>query len=211
MKLVNPKDEIMLGNISTSRTELVDLIKAWLAISTAFAILLGGSIFSFGFINLFMIASLSVGLGFIAHEMAHKIVAQKYGCFAEFRSWDKMLILAVVMAFFGFIIVAPGAVMISGPVGRRRNGKISAAGAIANLCIAVLFLALALTGVTGTLYLIAKFGFAINTVLALFNMIPVWMFDGKKVLKWNKVVYFSMLGVGLIFMFYAITNGYFRI
>lgn len=211
MKLVNPGDKIMIGGISTSRTELVDLIKAWLAISIAFAILLGGSIFSFNFINVFMIASLSVGLGFIAHEMAHKVVAQRYGCFAEFRAWDKMLILAVVMAFFGFIIIAPGAVMISGPVGRRRNGMISAAGAIANLVIAVLFLLLLLIPVTGTLYLIAKFGFAINTALALFNMIPVWMFDGKKVLRWNKAVYFTMLGVGIIFMFYAVTNGYFRI
>ena len=200
MKLVNPKDKVMLGSISTSRTELVDLIKAWLAISIAFAILLGGSIFSFGFINVFMISSLSVGLGFIAHEMSHKVVAQKYGCFAEFRAWDKMLILAVVMAFFGFIIAAPGAVMISGPVGRRRNGKISAAGAIANLVIALLFLSLLLIPVTGTPYLIAKYGFMINTWLALFNMIPIWMFDGKKVLRWNKVVYFSMLGVGIIFM-----------
>ena len=200
MKLVNPRDKVMLGNISTSRTELVDLIKAWLAISIAFAILLGGSIFSFGFINVFMISSLSVGLGFIAHEMAHKVVAQHYGCFAEFRAWDKMLILAVIMAFFGFIIAAPGAVMISGPVGTRRNGKISAAGAIANLFIAALFLAIALTGVTGTLYLTAKYGFMINTWLALFNMIPVWMFDGKKVLRWNKAVYFTMLAVGISFM-----------
>ena len=200
MKLVNPGDKVMLGSISTSRTELVDLIKAWLAISIAFSILLGGSIFSFGFINVFMIASLTVGLGFIAHEMAHKVVAQRYGCFAEFRAWNQMLILAVVMAFFGFIIAAPGAVMISGPVGTRRNGKISAAGAIANLVIAALFLSLLLIPVTGTLYLIAKYGFMINTWLALFNMIPVWMFDGKKVLRWNKVVYFSMLGAGIIFM-----------
>lgn len=200
MKLVNPGDKVMIGSISTSRTELVDLIKAWLAISIAFAILLGGSLFSFNFINVFMIASLSVGLGFIAHEMAHKVVAQHYGCFAEFRAWDKMLILAVIMAFFGFIIAAPGAVMISGPVGTRRNGKISAAGAIANLFIAALFLAIALTGVTGTLYLTAKYGFMINTWLALFNMIPVWMFDGKKVLRWNKAVYFTMLAVGISFM-----------
>lgn len=200
MKLVNPSDQIQLGNISTSRTELIDLIKAWVALSVAFAILLGGSLFSFEFITFFTISSLSVGFGFIAHEMAHKIVAQKYGCQAEFRAWDKMLILAVIMSFFGFIIAAPGAVMISGPVGRKRNGKISAAGAIANLIIAAMFLSLLLTGVGGILLPIARYGFMINTWLALFNMLPFGMFDGKKVLKWNKAVYFTMVAVSLIFL-----------
>jgi len=208
VRLVNPQDQIrFIGGITTSRTELVDLIKAWLAISLAFGILLGG--FSFNLVTFFMISSLTVGLGFIAHEMAHKVLAQKYGCKAEFRSWDKMLILAVIMSFFGFIIVAPGAVMISGPVGRRRNGKISAAGAIANLIVATGFLSLALIPVTGTLFFIAQLGFTINIILALFNMIPFWLFDGKKVLAWNKAVYFVMLGVGIGFMIYGIKNGYF--
>ena len=199
MKLINPQDQIkFVGGITTSRRELVDLIKAWLAISLAFGILLGG--FSFNLVTFFMISSLTVGLGFIAHEMAHKVLAQKYGCKAEFRSWDKMLILAVIMSFFGFIIVAPGAVMISGPVGRRRNGKISAAGAIANLIVATGFLSLALIPVTGTLLLIAKYGFMINTWLALFNMIPFAMFDGKKVLRWSKPVYFTMVVVAVVFL-----------
>jgi len=200
MKIINPREKIMIGNVSTSRTELVDLIKAWVAISVAFAVILGGNLFSFSFITTFMIASLSVGLGFIAHEMAHKIVAQRYGCFAEFRAWDQMLILAVVMSFFGFIFVAPGAVMISGPVGRRRNGAISAAGAIANLIVAALFGIMAFTGVSGIALSIARYGFMINTWLALFNMIPFAMFDGKKILAWSKPVYFTMIAIGLAFM-----------
>jgi len=198
MKLINPADQVQIGNIGTSRRELVDLIKAWFAISLAFAILLGG--FSINLVSYFMITSLSVGLGFIAHEMAHKILAQKYGCHAEFRAWDKMLILAVIMSFLGFIIAAPGAVMISGPVGKRRNGKISAAGAIANLIIAAAFLSLLLIPVSGTLFLIARYGLMINTWLALFNMIPFMMFDGKKVLDWSKPVYFSIVGISLTFL-----------
>ncbi|MEA2036202.1 MAG: hypothetical protein U9O94_01735 [Nanoarchaeota archaeon] len=200
MKLVNPSDKIMFGNVSTSRRELIDLIKAWVAISVAFGIILNGSLFSLGFIITFIIASLSVGLGFIAHELAHKIVAQRYGCFAEFRAWGNMLILAIVMSFFGLILAAPGAVMISGPVGKSRNGKISAAGAIANLIVAGLFLLLLFIPVTGILYAIARYGFMINTWLALFNMIPVWMFDGKKILRWSKTVYFMMVAVGILFM-----------
>lgn len=200
MKLIGTKDQIQLGSINTSRKELIDIIKAWAAISLAFAILLGGSTLSFNLISLFTIAGLSVGFGFIAHELAHKVVAQHYGCKAEFRSFDQMLILAVVMSFFGFILAAPGAVMISGPVGKKRNGKISSAGAIANLIVAAGFLSLLFIPVTGTLLLIAKYGFMINTWLALFNLIPVWMFDGKKVLNWSKPVYFTLLGISMIFM-----------
>jgi Zn-dependent protease len=200
MKLINPRNQIQLGSVSTSRTELIDLIKAWLAISIAFAILLRSSLPSPNFLISFMVASLSVGFGFIAHELAHKVVAQKYGCQAEFRSWDKMLILAVVMSFFGFIIAAPGAVMISGPVGKKRNGKISAAGAIANLIVAGLFLSLLLIPVTGVFFLIARYGFMINTWLALFNMLPIGIFDGKKVLNWSKPVYATIVIVSIAFL-----------
>ena len=42
-------------------------------------------------------------------------------------------------------------------------------------------------------------------------MIPFGMFDGKKILRWSKVVYFTMLAVGFAFMFYGITKGYFNI
>ncbi len=200
MKLINPSDQVQLGSISTSRTELIDLIKAWVAISLAFAIILGGSIFSLSFITYFMIASLSVGVGFIAHELSHKVIAQKYGCHAEFRAWDQMLILSIIMSFLGFIIAAPGAVMISGPVGKRRNGKISAAGAIANLAIAALFLSMLLLGVTGIPAQIARYGFMINTWLALFNMIPFSIFDGKKVLQWSKPVYFTLITISIVFL-----------
>ena len=84
--LFHPRGEIKIGSIATSRVEIRDLVKAWVALSAAFAILLGGSVFSATFIIFFMISGLTVGVGFIFHELAHKIVAQKYGCFAEFVS-----------------------------------------------------------------------------------------------------------------------------
>ena len=68
------------------------------------------------------------------------------------------------------------------------------------ILVAGLFLPLLFVPVTGVLFLIAKYGFMINTWLALFNMIPFGMFDGKKVLAWSKPVYFIILAVGLFFM-----------
>ena len=197
--LQHPK-QIYIGKINTSETEIKDLIKAWIAISIAFAIVMRG-LLELNFYERFIIASVTVGTGFLLHELGHKIIAQRYGCFAEFRSFDQMLILAVIMSFFGFVFAAPGAVMISGPVGVRRNGKISAAGPIVNLVLALAFLSILLIPPTGLIKVIAFYGFFINSWLALFNMIPVWNFDGVKVLRWDKTIYIIIVAIALAFMF----------
>tara|TARA_Y100000310_G_scaffold251715_1_gene258296 strand:- start:14852 stop:15454 length:603 start_codon:yes stop_codon:yes gene_type:complete len=196
------RDQLRVGNISTSEKEVVDIIKAWVAISLAFGILLRNS-FAGNLYYAFIVSSITVGIGFLLHELAHKIVAQRFGCFAEFRSFDNMLIIAIVMSFFGFLFAAPGAVMISGKVTRKTNGIISVAGPIVNILLAILFL-IGSFSVSGILTIIFSFGFTINSLLALFNMIPILNFDGAKVLKWNKLVYFTTLGISILLYFSAI-------
>jgi len=197
--LQQPK-QIYIGKINTSEREIRDLIKAWVAISIAFAMVMKGFA-NLSFYQAFIVAAITVGTGFLLHEMGHKIVAQRYGCFAEFRSFDKMLLLAILMSFFGFVLAAPGAVMINGPVGVRRNGKISAAGPIVNLVLALLFLWLLLMRPAGFLGIIAFYGYFINSWLALFNMIPIWNLDGAKVLRWDKTVYGIIVTIALGLMF----------
>lgn len=192
--------QMKIGHISTSETEIKDILKAWLAISVAFAIVLSKSVFSSDFYTKFIIASLTVGIGFLFHELGHKVVAQRYGCFAEFRSFDNMLLLAILMSFFGFIFAAPGAVMISGRINKTKNGRISAAGPIVNLALALVFLAMVFMQLPALFKTTAYYGFVINSWLALFNMIPFWLFDGYKILKWNKLVYGSMIITALAFM-----------
>ncbi len=193
--------------IATSDTEIRDLTKAWLVISLAFGIVLSGGmkgILGIGFFKMLLVAGISVGTGFLLHELAHKIVAQKYGCFAEFRSFDNMLFLALAMSFFGFIIAAPGAVMINGHINTEKNGKISLAGPLTNMVLALIFLVLFLiinNILTIDIEIIGKiiyYGFFINTLLALFNLIPFGNFDGSKVLRWNKKVYFTSVILGVI-------------
>ena len=192
--------QIKLGNLSTSETELKDLLKAWIAISIAFAVLLSKSVFSYDFYTKFIIASLTVGTGFLFHEIGHKIAAQKYGCFAEFRSFDSMLLIAIAMSFFGFIFAAPGAVMISGRVSKAKNGIISAAGPVVNLFLALAFLALFFVSLPNLFKIMAYYGFVINSWLALFNMIPFWLFDGQKILKWNRIAYAVIAAMALALM-----------
>jgi Zn-dependent protease len=183
-----------------SHTEIEHLTKAWIAISLAFGIVLAGGasgIFNSNMISMFIIAALTVGVGFLAHEIAHKYVAQKYRCYAEFRSFDAMLILAVFMSFFGFVFAAPGAVMIRGIVTKERNGKISLAGPVTNIILAFVFLLLINFSILTTL---SQYGLLINSWLALFNMIPFGNLDGAKVLKWNKQIYGATVILSIILL-----------
>jgi len=186
-----------------SSIEKKDLFYAGIMISLAFAILLSGgfNILNSGFLVVFVISFFTAGLGFLLHELMHKYVAQSYDLWAEFRANYKMLWLAVFFSFFGFIFAAPGAVYIHGKITRERNGKISVAGPLTNLFLAVIFLILIFLVSTESIILNTFFGFGltINSLLAAFNMIPVMPFDGAKIISWNKPIYYTtlILGVGL--------------
>ncbi len=189
-----------------SREELIDLSKAWIVISLAFAIVLSNEIFSLSFLLTVLISAITVGVGFLLHELAHKYVALRYGCTAEFRSFDQMLVFALLMSWIlGIVFAAPGAVFISGNVNLERNGRISIAGPITNLVIALIFLLISFTSINNIFLInglgIGEFGFFINTWLALFNMIPFWNFDGKKIFYWNKTAWITVVGIALVFLF----------
>ncbi len=179
--------------IKFSKIEIRDLSKAWLAISVAFAIALSGGILyvspDFHFLQGILLAALTVGVGFLLHELGHKVVAQRYGCFAEFRSDNMMLILALITSFFGLLFAAPGAVMIAGRVSKERNGKISVSGPMVNIILSLIFMTLGIIINQGFLGSLFAFGFFINAWLAVFNLLPIWILDGKKVFAWNKTVY----------------------
>ena len=164
-------------------------------------VLSNGKIFSLDFLVNFAIAALTVGIGFLFHELAHKVLAQHYGYFAEFRSFSVMLVIAIAMSFLGFIFAAPGAVFIlSRVIDVKKNGIISVVGAVTNLVLAVIFFLLA-AQFTGFLGQVGMYGFFVNSWLALFNMIPVWNFDGAKVFRWSKLVWISIVVISLIFLF----------
>lgn len=179
-----------------SRLEMKHLLIAWLVLGFCFS---AGAISSpsrFPFI--FIIALTTVGVGFIAHELAHKFAARKFGCWAEFRLWTWGLVLALVLALISggrFIFATPGAVYIIPLVRplwgykltKRENGLISLAGTMANIALAATFFIL--TGFGGTLSLVGWQGCRVNLWLAAFNMLPFNPMDGRKVLSWSKGVW----------------------
>ncbi len=199
----------MKQKIHFPRREIIELTKAWLALSIAFTILLTpreGILpgITTTLIIFFAISTATAGMAFLLHELAHKIVAQKYGHSAEFIANNSMLLLAIGMSLLGFILAAPGAVYIHGRITRRENGIIAAAGPITNIILAVIFMPIAFLG-AGIIGLFGVYGFLINSWLGLFNMIPTIPFDGGKIIKWNKPIYFTMaatlLGLTLLAFF----------
>ncbi len=183
--------------IRFSKIELRDLFKAWVIISVAVGIVLTGGVLGFKLFTNVLLAALTVGIGFLFHEMGHKIVAQKYGCFAEFRADNYMLFLAIITSFFGIVFAAPGAVWISGHVGKDRNGKIALAGPATNLCLALVLVVLSLFFDGGYIGKIISLGLLVNVWLALFNLLPFWILDGKKILTWDKGVYFGVFALAI--------------
>ena len=188
-----------------SRREITDLLKAWIVVSIIFSIAFGAKSLNIESFRLFGISAITVGIGFLLHELAHKFVAQKFRCWAEFRSFDQMLGIALLLSFFGFVFIAPGAVMIKGKVDKRKNGLISIAGPVTNIILGIFFITLSFLFSNKLLKNITDYGAEINLFLAIFNMIPFLMLDGAKVWKWNKFVYLTTVIV-IIFLLFGRTK-----
>ncbi|MFC7199787.1 metalloprotease [Halospeciosus flavus] len=183
-------------NIRFSTQEIRDLLIAWLALGLAFTFFYsrvsatGFSDFltSPGFVYAFVLSLVTAGVGFLLHELAHKVVAVKFGQLAEFRADFGMLFLAVAGGLAGFLFAAPGAVHHRGRITKRENGLIAVAGPVTNLALAALFLVPALVA-GGLVGQVGWRGVSINLLLAGFNMIPFGPLDGRTVLDWSKLWY----------------------
>ena len=53
--------------------------------------------------------------------------------------------------------------------------------------------------------LVFRYGLLINAWIALFNMIPLGVFDGKKILNWNRKIYGAMLIASMALVFFSFT------
>lgn len=179
-----------------SRLEIKEIVKAWLAVSLIFGIAFVGP--SAALIVAMPIMLLTAGIGFLLHELAHKYVAQRYGCWAEFRANNQALLFGVLISFTGFVLAAPGGVYIHGATAKQ-HGRIAYAGPMMNLILAAAFYGLSMLTATPLLSELMKYGFKINALLGAFNMIPFPPFDGYSVWRWNKIAYFvGIISAGIL-------------
>ncbi|MDR5672611.1 Zn-dependent protease [Halalkaliarchaeum sp. AArc-CO] len=189
---------VRIGQLQFSQSELQDLLVAWLALGVAFALFfVGGAanidrLLAGGIVIPVLVSLFTAGLGFLLHELAHKVVAVHYDQVAAFEADYGMLFLAVMSALLGFIFAAPGAVVHRGRLTLRQHGLIALAGPVTNVILTALFIPVMVLGVlfgSDLIWLLGSRGFAINIFLAAFNLIPYGPLDGKTVIQWSKLVW----------------------
>ncbi len=168
------------------------------------------------FVFFMIIFAITVGSGFLLHELAHKYVAVRFGCRARYEVWLAGLVLMLGLAIIPQIVwgirlpifLAPGAVMIYSARGinPRANGLISVAGPVMNLLLAGVFFVLATIFVGGpildmadspnaALNLVLVMGVQVNLVLAMFNLLPIFPLDGFKVMLWDWRIWLMLFAV----------------
>jgi Zn-dependent protease len=196
-----------------------ELLKAWAGTTLAYAIVQTGAsnLLSTTFLLLLVISAIVCGLGFVFHELAHRIVARRFGAEAHFVANNGWLLISIVVAFASFFIAAPGAVWHRGYLTERQGGLIALAGPATNLVFALLFLLalpiLAFTDIATTnvniaginlytlVFILCSIGYSLNAFIGLFNMIPAGPFDGAKVLAWSPLYFGITVAIGILLTF----------
>ena len=156
-------------------------------------------------LEIFLLVILTAPLFFL-HEIGHKINAQKFNLWAEFRIDTQGALLTLVSVFLPLKFVAPGAVMI------RANdysevpamGKVAGYGPAVNIFLGGIYLImtgifaliLELTNIdVGLLFTVFFYASGFSFFLGVFNMIPFGPLDGKKVKYWNEQAFWILFGI----------------
>lgn len=190
---------VQRSRLSTSRRELTEIGIAYAVLTVDLGLLFsggsflgnGGSVQFTALLNPWTLALAATAgfTGFVAHELAHKIVAQRRGFWAEFRMWPGGLALSFLTALIGFLWGAPGATVVGGMSETDRDdwGRTSLAGPLANFAFGAAFLSGGLllyrsyAGLGSSLFYLAY----INGWFGTFNLLPFGPLDGRKVLRWS--------------------------
>ena len=139
MNNYNTKNSILINlilRIKFSKLEIRDLTIATILVIAVGLSFNGYRHISWQFLAIFVSA-------FLVHEFAHKLLAQFYGSWAEFRASAYGLLVTAISAipFIPFKFIAPGAVVID-LSDRSKFGRVAFIGPLANLVMGFIFLIL---------------------------------------------------------------------
>jgi len=206
-----------MGRASLQLGEVPSLIISVLVVSLVFA----------GWESIMRLDTLTWGIvlsgvipAFLLHELAHRYVARRYGCYAKYVLSPLGTLISLISTLIPIKVIIVGYVGIScpslyyynlynayRPVSQRKvNAYIALSGPLTNLVIAVLLKGLVLIPSLTTsplIYWVITSSAKVNTWLALFNLIPLTPLDGSKIFTYKPVLSIALLMISLA-LFYII-------
>ncbi|BDC19456.1 site-2 protease family protein [Acidianus sp. HS-5] len=167
-----------------------------------YSIITGQSLYYSLIAALFTLIAATIAV--VPHEFAHRQVARKYGCFSRFTlSFSGFLATSIINLFGIAIVFFSGYTLISCNffrANKKLDGITAAAGPATNLIVSAIFYVLAtlfFPSLAGILFFyIAMF----NSAVAFFNLLPFWVLDGAKIMRWDIKIWVLMIAVSLIMM-----------
>ncbi len=189
-------------------SETASFIIALLAIS----ITVGSTSLLLGRYDHFIVIAGSVSLAFLPHELMHRHVARKMGCYSRFVLYPLGLMLTLITAIplFPIKFIMPGFVLIAShyydPVIRKRiEGVTAVVGPLTNIFIALIGLALFFT--IGAIHELVKLFLwclvYVNSIISFLNLLPVPPLDGSKILAWKPATWVLLFLTTLMLMYYS--------
>ncbi|MGA9840375.1 MAG: metalloprotease [Thermoplasmata archaeon] len=182
--------------VTTSRKELFQIGGAFVVLTLDFVLIFSGSgllgsgqaAYGFSLLELVLVAALTALTAFLAHELAHKVTAQRAGSWAEFRWSISGLAFSIFTAFLGFLFAAPGATVVGGMSDPDQWGRTALAGPAVNFVFGAAFYAGSVFAwYDGSSWFVVFLVLAFyNSWFGTFNLIPAGPLDGAKVLRWTK-------------------------
>ncbi len=188
--------------------ELSKILLSAGVLGLAFTIAARVSVAVYGFVTVLGFALLTVGVGFVGHELAHKFMAMRFGYWAAYQIWPTGLVLALALSLAGVIFAALGAVQIFGRgISRGEQGIISLSGPTFNIVLAVIFMGMA-AAASGPYSSLLMVGAQLNALIALFNCLPFSILDGRKIFYWDRMVWLLAVAVAGVLLVIAVGFGF---
>ena len=143
-------------------------------------------------------------IGFVGHELMHRMVAIRYGYHARFIAYIPGLLVTLASGFIpGLVILAPGYVAVAAYSYLPRPGQgvylSVAAGPAFNIAASILALAASIP-LEGAAAAYAATIAWVNAWMAFFNLLPVPPLDGSKIIRWNTGLWAAMTALSVVLL-----------
>ncbi|MHA1918032.1 MAG: AN1-type zinc finger domain-containing protein [Candidatus Ranarchaeia archaeon] len=134
-------------------------------------------------------------IAFIGHQLAQKISAYKQQVETRFYILRLPAILTIASIFLPLNFIAPGGTMIIDENNLFKNAKIRMSGTLYNFAISCLCLILWIntSAFNPLLSSILQISMNINLGFGLANILPIGIFNGNIIYRWDRKVWFALL------------------